>query len=348
MAFALEALSASSSSASAPAISDTPARGRVGAERMAWLAATLGLAAVAAWLAFDRPSGDVAPPPVIRASMALPPGTVLARSIEPGRRLAISPDGRRVAFLTEPIGGEGVSLWWQSLDAAAATLVPGTRDPDAPFWSLDGRHLGFSDASRLMRVSIEGGAPSSMGRQAGLAAWGPGDQILYSTSRRDVRLLTPGGGEQTILSGGETGQSFLYPTFFRDGRHLVFVLSDFRDPKLTGTYVSNIDGTGRRQLMMANPDAESINVFAAAGHLVLVRDCLIQARRFTTNRDALEGDWVVLAGPTEMPERSGAIYSVSESVLAYQPATIGDGTRLGVVRPPRTAGRTTGRGCHLQ
>ena len=177
MAFALEALSASSSSASAPAISDIPARARIGAERMAWLAATLGLTVVAAWLAFDRPSGDVAPPPVIRASVALPPGTVLARSIQPGRRLAISPDGRRVAFLTEPIGGEGVSLWWQSLDAAAATLVPGTREPDAPFWSPDGRYLGFSDDGTLMRVSMEGGTPTSMGQPGQeSAAWGLGDQ----------------------------------------------------------------------------------------------------------------------------------------------------------------------------
>jgi len=328
VAFALEALSASSSSSSAPAISDSPARGRIGAERMAWLAATLGLAAIAAWLAFGRPSGDVAPPPVIRASVALPPGTVLAQSILPSRRLAISPDGRRIAFLTEPIGGDGVSLWWQSLDAAAATLVPGTRRPEAPFWSPDSRHLGFADDGKLMRLSMDGGAPTSMSILATSAAWGPGDQLLITQGRQSVRLTTPGGSERTVFSGQGTGRGFYSLTLLAGNSGWLFMMADPGDATLTGAYVSNLDGTGLRQLMTWNPDTESINVFAAAGHLLMVRDRLIQARPFTPNHDALEGEWTVLAGPTEMAERTGAIYSASESVLAYQAATTGDGTRL--------------------
>ena len=136
----------------------------------------------------------------------------------------------------------------------------------------------------------------------------------HSASRRVVRLLTPGGSEQTILSGEETGAELPLPDVLtgRAPRRCSCCRIP-GDPKLTGTYVSNIDGTGRRQLMTANPDTDSINVFAAAGHLVMVRDRLIQARPFTSNRDALEGDWMVLAGPTEMPERSGAIYSRSRS-----------------------------------
>jgi eukaryotic-like serine/threonine-protein kinase len=207
VAFALDALSASSSSSSAPAVTDTPARRHPGRERMAWLAATVGLAALAGWLAFEPPGTDRPAAEAIRASIALPRGTRLAGRLVPGRRLAVSPDGRRLAFLTQPVDGEAVSLWVQSLDSDRATLVPGTRTPDAPFWSADSRHLGFFDEGKLMRMPLDGGSAFVY-------------RVSAASGNSDIWVKPATGEPRPLVTSPFTEN---YAEFSPDGRWLAYV-----------------------------------------------------------------------------------------------------------------------------
>ena len=52
--------------------------------------------------------------------------------------LALSPDGRLLAFVATGAGGHD-RLWIRSLDALVARPVAGTEDARNPFWSPDGR-----------------------------------------------------------------------------------------------------------------------------------------------------------------------------------------------------------------
>jgi hypothetical protein len=115
VAFALDSLSVSSSSASAPAMSDAPARPRGSHERLAWMAATAALAVLAGG---SRCSAR-AEPPQVSGRMALPREQASDRI--PGRRIACP--RRAAAGVLRTPDGEGVP-WVQALDATRDT-VPG-------------------------------------------------------------------------------------------------------------------------------------------------------------------------------------------------------------------------------
>src|SRR5688572_19238791 len=119
-----------------------------------WIAAAAVAATIAlgAWIALS-PRSDAA---VIRASIQLPPGTEYA--IEPANppNLAISPDGTTVAFSAMPLGGTLASarLYLRRLGDAEATPVEDSGGARVPFFSSDGRSVGFLAGSVLKKVSL--------------------------------------------------------------------------------------------------------------------------------------------------------------------------------------------------
>ena len=71
---------------------------------------------------------------------------------------AISPDGRMLAFVTGSSGG--TKLWVRPLNSLSARELPGTDAATFPFWSPDGRSLGFFAAGKLKRIEVAGGLPT--------------------------------------------------------------------------------------------------------------------------------------------------------------------------------------------
>ena len=65
---------------------------------------------------------------------------------------ALSPDGRRLAF----VGRQGgvARLWVRSFDSPEAHAVAGTDNASFPFWSPDGRSIGFFDDVILKVVDL--------------------------------------------------------------------------------------------------------------------------------------------------------------------------------------------------
>ena len=71
-------------------------------------------------------------------------------------QIAVSPDGRRVVFVSSTEGHS--QLWVRSLDAAAPQPLAGTDGATFPFWSPDSRSLGFFADSKLKRIDLAGGS----------------------------------------------------------------------------------------------------------------------------------------------------------------------------------------------
>src|SRR4030095_3772275 len=114
----------------------TAAQNRHRARALAIWAAAAVVAAIAAVLILMRPR-DV-PAEVVRFTMPLPTGSTLARG-PITTRLAISPNGRRIAFVTTTAGVD--RLWVQSLDSLTPqALADGA---ESPFWSPDNQWVGF-------------------------------------------------------------------------------------------------------------------------------------------------------------------------------------------------------------
>src|SRR5262249_37887699 len=108
-----------------------PAKGG-GRERLAWISAVALVAAVAAvltsWMSRTRPAF-----PATRLELANPP------TINPVSA-ALSPDGRSIVFNGTD---EPSPLWLRSLDSGVTRPLTGTEGGYFPFWSPDGKHLGF-------------------------------------------------------------------------------------------------------------------------------------------------------------------------------------------------------------
>jgi serine/threonine protein kinase len=120
---------------------------------VAWLACA-AVALVAAALAFPavRHLGEALPPET-RVDLVTPP---TADSMS----FALSPDGRQIVFVA---AGEDDSsrLWLRSFGSTAAQPLAGTEGASFPFWSPDGRTIGFFAEDVLKRIDVAGGTPSS-------------------------------------------------------------------------------------------------------------------------------------------------------------------------------------------
>ena len=68
------------------------------------------------------------------------PGTTIGIA-ESRTRIAISPDGRRLAMVAAREGT--TQIWVRSLDSVTSEPVPGTEGAVSPFWSPDSRFLAF-------------------------------------------------------------------------------------------------------------------------------------------------------------------------------------------------------------
>ena len=106
-------------------------------------AAVLGLALTAAL----RP-----PPPAAAAGtfqISLPPGSRLEPP-EAVSSLAVTRDGSQIAFISTYEGRN--HLWVRPLRSATARPIPATADARIPFWSPDGKSIGFFVPGRLLRI----------------------------------------------------------------------------------------------------------------------------------------------------------------------------------------------------
>ncbi len=101
--------------------------------------------------------------------------------------MALSPDGSRLAY----IGGPRSQLLIRSWDQLHAIAIPGTEGVGTPFFSPDGKHVGFL-VDKLVRIaSIDGGpvitVSDTLNGEAG-ASWGP-DDFIYVGGIGDDPLL---------------------------------------------------------------------------------------------------------------------------------------------------------------
>ncbi len=330
VAFALDALSGSTPYSVER--SDAPApRVRFTTERLAWLAVALALATVAFWLVATRPAPTVTVAPVLRATLPLPPGISLPSEGPHQWRLALSPDGSRVAFVGQTARGER-SLWVRALDSEDATVITGSRNPHRPFWSPDGRELGFSEEGRLLRVVPGGGRPLPIGAHDGRAVWRSDDEFLVTLGfGTHHQLITPATGtsREILTPLPRPGQVALYPSFLPGGRRVLFALYDRQEPRTGGFYVADVEGSSMQQVAPANFESDKANAVVANGHVVVVRDGMILARRFDAGSLAFTGEAFVVGGPVDAaPGIGGAAYVAADDVMVYQPAPASTGSRL--------------------
>ena len=110
--------------------------------------------------------------------------------------IAIAPDGTRLAYVLERKGVR--QLYLRALDQFDATPIPNTEGAFGPFFSPDGRWIGFFAENKLKKVAVPGGSPITLCDAPNPygGSWGTDGTILFSTDegRRPVRVPEAGGG----------------------------------------------------------------------------------------------------------------------------------------------------------
>jgi hypothetical protein len=167
--------------------------------------------------------------PTIVAALTPPAGVAVTDDDASTPALAISPDERHLAF----VGRDTVSsrLWIEPLPSGTALEVAGTDGASAPFWSPDGRRIGFFAAGKLKTVDLQtknldviADAPVPRG-----GAWGADDVIIFAPTADSALYRVPArGGAPTPLTTLDTARgqrSHRWPSFLPDGRRFLFSAS---------------------------------------------------------------------------------------------------------------------------
>ncbi len=140
---------------------------------------------------------------------------------------AISPEGRRIALTVN--SRDSSDLIIRSLDSLGAQRLPNTDGANHPFWSPDGRSLGFFAEGKLKVLELSTGAIRSLCPAATPqgASWGANDVIVYTPEiGTSVFRTSATGRECTSFRTFSTASSRLRPQFLGDGRHFVVSNAD--------------------------------------------------------------------------------------------------------------------------
>ena len=147
------------------------------------------VAGMAAWSAL-RPL----PVLVSRFSVSTPGDMPLAN--QGGFDVVISPAGTLIAYLAD--GPQGSQIFIRPIDELEARPLLGTESASDPFFSPDGRWIGFESPGqwKLLRVAVEGGPPLTISDfvETRGAMWGTDDVIVYATRDGLWRVSAAGGG----------------------------------------------------------------------------------------------------------------------------------------------------------
>jgi len=228
---------------------------------------------------------------------------------------ALSPDGTVLAFVANkdrvPV------LWIRSLDSVENRALPGTEGASLPFWSPDGRTIGFFAGDKLKRIDVGGGTPLVVADapNARGGAWNAAGVILFAPGVGAPIMRVPARGgpaEQVTQVNSGSGPSHRLPQFLPDGTRFLF-WSTLGTADTNGIYLGSLDKTPPVRLL----PGDSGGRFAAPDKLLALSQGALQAYGFNPVSGLVHGEPVVIAQGL-----NAASFATSDTgVLAYRAGT---------------------------
>jgi serine/threonine-protein kinase len=249
------------------------------------------------------------PRPVSRTVITLPPGQRLGGLDQAA--VALSPDGTHLVYVATQGGTQ--QLYLRAMDSLEAKLIPGTEGATEPFFSPDGRWLGFFAGQKLKRVSLSGGAALTLGDAPfpGGASWSSHGMIAFAPSVGSALQQVPDGGGTpqplTHLEKGEVSQR--WPEFLPDGKAVLFTAAPTNASWANAQVAVQSVGTGERQNLIKEATHPR---YAVSGQLIYAQGGSLMAVPFDLQRLAVTGAAVpVVESVLQSPSSGAAQYSFS-------------------------------------
>jgi serine/threonine-protein kinase len=233
-----------------------------------------------------------------------------------GESVAISPDGRTIAYLAHS-GQTPRSIFVRRLDALEARILPGTENARHPRFSRDGRWILYAgEGDRLNKIPVDGGSSSLVARLKRWEGhgWGANGAIVYSDSG-EIWHLRAAGERPAKIAALEKGELDLSgPFVLPDGDHVLFGI---------GQSLAQSPGLKLGLVSIANPRRRTIDLVGASpldytdGWLIYGRpDETIAAIKFDPQTARTSGEpitlldgvfWKLQGGVTAMLSASGSL-----------------------------------------
>ena len=272
--------------------------------------------------------------------------------------VAVSPDGRHVAFLATANGDR--QLWIRPLDSPDARPLPGTLGAVGGFfWSADSTSIAFAVEGEIRKIALAGGTVQRVcARPQGsynAGTWNAEGMIVFSAGGpggTGARLYSvpAAGGEATPLtaldeSRGETDHN--WPQFLPDGRHLLFRVASGKAAH-AGLHVMSVESPEVRRQVRPEPARFQ---YVAPGYLLFAQGGILQAQRFDPREWATKGEAVPIGSSVAafgLDAGAGWFSASSTGRVAWLSGLSSDvrlewvdrkGTRLGALGEPGRYGQ---------
>ena len=221
-----------------------------------------------------------------------PQGTDLVLGVNE-RTAVISPDGQRVAYVTN---GNPRRLHVRSFSRLEQDTLAGLGDPRHPFFSPDGEWIAFLDGSVLRKVNVAGGPAETIvdiGATALYGAvWSEDDRIIIGTNDLATGLLrvSAQGGELEVLTTPDNGAGEVehsHPALLPGGTGVLFtVFRAVGEIETAQVAVLDLDTRTYQVIVRGATDAQ----YVPTGHLVYGSEGELQAVAFDPERRETLGD----------------------------------------------------------
>src|SRR5215469_75349 len=242
--------------------------------------------------------------------------------------LALAPDGRTLAMVAYSPEANSNTLWIHQVGGQQATSLNGTVGASYPFWSPDGKYIGFFADGKLKKADISGGrvqvlcdAPNGRG-----GTWNKDGVILFTPDSLGSGLFqVPSyGGSPVEFTKPDTSRfesSHRWPVFLPDGKHFLYLAANvIGRPEYNAIFIGSLDSNEKRLVVNASGNA----AYAEPGFLLYLRDKELVAQPFDLRHYGLQGEPHTLSNNVlYLSQVDRAVFTANRETLVAQ---TGNGT----------------------
>jgi serine/threonine-protein kinase len=236
--------------------------------------------------------------------------SVVMRSTQVGSSsVIISPDDSRLVFVS--FRNQEPRLMRRALNeigASESVELSGTAGARGPFFSPDGRYVGFLAGKRLWKTRIDGGEPTLVCDAAELlgASWGDDGSIVAALTATGLVRVSSNGGTPEPIAGTPVGAR--WPQVLPGSEAVLFTAGQPGPGPLRIEVLSFADGTTRTLM-----EGVSYARYLASGHLAWVARQTLFVAPFDLQRLELTGPEVPIVEDIAPSMYAGADFDVSNT-----------------------------------